>query len=72
MSEHHVGKVTEVVGTSPTSIEDAINTALERTSKTVKNLQWFHVSEIRGALTEDGQVERYQVMMRIGFGLNDD
>lgn len=68
---HNVAKVIEVVGTSETSIEDAIQGAIARASKTVENLQWFHVTEIRGALSGDA-VDRYQVMMKIGFGLNDD
>lgn len=68
---HNVAKVIEVVGTSETSIEDAIQGAIARASKTVENLQWFHVTEIRGALSDD-KVDRYQVMMKIGFGLNDD
>jgi flavin-binding protein dodecin len=72
MNENHVGKVTEVVGTSATSIEDAIETALERTSNSVRNLQWFHVTELRGALNSEGKVDRYQVVMRVGFGLEDD
>lgn len=72
MSDNHVAKVTEVIGTSDSGIEDAIETALARASKTLDNLQWFHVTEIRGALTEAGAVDRYQVVMRIGFGLNDD
>ena len=66
-----VAKVIEVVGTSETGIEDAIQTAVARASQTVENLQWFHVTEIRGALNDAG-VERYQVMLKIGFGLNDD
>ena len=71
MSHHHVAKVIEVVGTSDTSIEDAIRGAVARASKTIDNLQWFHATEIRGAL--DGEsIERFQVVMRIGFGLNDD
>ena len=66
-----VAKVIEVIGTSGTGIEDAIQSAIERTSKTVDNLQWFKVTEIRGAL--DGtNIERYQVMLQIGFGLLDD
>lgn len=68
---NHVAKVIEVIGTSETGIEDAIQTAVARASKTVENLQWFQVTEIRGALNGDA-VERYQVMMKIGFGLNDD
>jgi len=66
-----VAKVIEVIGTSENGIEDAIRGAIARASKTIDNLQWFHVTEIRGAL--DGEkVERFQVMLKIGFGLNDD
>jgi flavin-binding protein dodecin len=66
-----VAKVIEVIGTSESGIEDAIRGAISRASKTIDNLQWFHVTEIRGAL--DGEkVERFQVMLKIGFGLNDD
>jgi flavin-binding protein dodecin len=68
---NNVAKVIEVIGTSETGIEDAIQGAIARASKTVENLQWFQVTEIRGALSGD-TVERYQVMMKVGFGLNDD
>jgi flavin-binding protein dodecin len=68
---HEVAKVIEVVGTSPTGIEDAIQTAIARASKTVDNLQWFEVTELRGALS-GGKVDRYQVMLKLGFGLTDD
>jgi dodecin len=68
---NNVAKVIEVVGTSDIGLEDAIQGAIARASQTVENLQWFHVTEIRGALSGD-KVERYQVMMKIGFGLNDD
>lgn len=68
---HEVAKVIEVIGTSSTGIEDAIQTAVKRASKTVDNLQWFEVTEIRGALN-GGAVDRYQVMLKIGFGLTDD
>jgi dodecin len=68
---NHVAKVIEVIGTSETSIEDAIKGAIARASKTVDNLQWFEVREVRGALN-GGAVDRYQVMLKIGFGLLDD
>jgi flavin-binding protein dodecin len=68
---HNVAKVIEIVGTSQTGIEDAIQAAIARASKTVESLQWFEVTEIRGALNGNA-VERYQVMMKVGFGLNDD
>jgi len=68
---NHVAKVIEVVGTSDRSLEDAIRGAIARASETLENLQWFHVTEIRGALDGD-QIQRFQVMLKIGFGLNDD
>ena len=68
---NHVAKVIEVIGTSESGIEDAIRGAISRASKTVENLQWFQVTEIRGALDGDS-IERFQVMLKIGFGLNDD
>jgi len=67
---HNVAKVIEIVGTSETGIEDAIRGAIGRASETLENLQWFQVTEIRGAL-EGANIERFQVMLKIGFGLND-
>ena len=69
MSEH-VAKVVEVVGTSDESIEKAIETAIARTAKTVRNMRWFQVTETRGHIA-DGKVERYQVMLKIGFALDE-
>jgi flavin-binding protein dodecin len=66
-----VAKVIEVIGTSESGIEDAIRGAIRRAGKTVDNLQWFEVTEIRGAL-EGSDVARFQVMLKIGFGLTDD
>ena len=68
---NHVAKVIEVVGTSKKSVEDAIDAAVARSAETVENLQWFQVTEVRGAIA-DQKVDRYQVMLKIGFGLNDD
>lgn len=65
----HVAKVVEVIGTSDESIERAIGTAIARTAETVRNLRWFEVSEIRGQIEGDA-VERYQVMLKIGFALD--
>lgn len=67
----HVAKVIEVIGTSETGIEDAIESAIARTAETVDNLQWFEVIELRGHLN-DQKIDRYQVMLKIGFGLSDD
>lgn len=66
----NIYKVTEVVGTSETSIEDAINGAVERTAKTVRDISWFEVTETRGHVV-DGKVAHYQVTLRIGFQLHD-
>ena len=68
---NHVAKVIEIVGTSETSIEDAIKGAIDRSAKTLDNLQWFQVTEVRGHIA-DQKVDRYQVMLKVGFGLTDD
>lgn len=67
---NNVYKVTEAVGSSTESQEDAIRTAIRRTAKTVKHLQWFEVTESRGYI-EDGEVAYWQVGVKIGFTLED-
>lgn len=67
MSEHTY-KVVELVGSSQTSIEKAIENAVSRASKTLKNLDWFEVMETRGHL-QDGKVAHYQVKLKVGFRL---
>jgi len=59
-------KVTEVVGTSTESIQKAVRNGIERASKTLRNLDWFEVTEIRGHIV-DGDVGHFQVTMKIGF-----
>ena len=66
-----VAKVIEVVGTSSESLEGAIRVAISRASNTIDNLQWFKVEEIRGALKGEA-IDRFQVVLKIGFGLLDD
>ncbi|GAA4388851.1 dodecin family protein [Ornithinibacter aureus] len=66
----HTYGITEVVGSSPTSIDDAISTAVTRASTTVRGLDWFEVTEIRGHLV-DGAVAHYQVGLKIGFRLEE-
>lgn len=68
MSEH-VYKVTELVGSSPSSIESAIENAIAKASKTLHNLAWFEVKETRGHI-EAGKVAHYQVVLKVGFTLN--
>jgi len=65
----HVYKQIELTGTSSTSIEDAINGALKRASETVRNMRWFAVSEVRGAV-DDNKVKQWQVTLKVGFTLD--
>jgi flavin-binding protein dodecin len=67
MSEH-IYKVLELVGSSTSSIEDAIQTALSRAGETLRNIRWFQVVETRGAVNE-GRVAYYQVTVKVGFTL---
>ncbi len=62
-------KQTELVGTSRVSYTDATAKAIERASKTLRNLDWFEVSELRGAV-RDGKVSQYQVKLKVGFRLD--
>jgi dodecin len=66
----HVYKIVELVGSSPTSIEDAINTAVTRASETLRNLRWFEVLQTRGHI-EDGKIQHFQVTLRVGFTLEE-
>ncbi|KAB1074277.1 dodecin [Methylobacterium planeticum] len=69
MSEHHIYKVIELVGSSPTSIEDAVQAAVARASQTVRNLRWFEILETRGQIA-DGKVQHYQVTLKVGFTMD--
>jgi len=64
----HIHKVLELVGSSPTSIEDAIQSALTRASETLRNIRWFQVTETRGVV-DQGKVTYYQVSLKVGFTL---
>jgi dodecin len=66
MSEESTYRLTEIVGTSPDGVTAAIRAGIERTAKTVHNLDWFEVTQIRGHL-EEGQVKHFQVQMKVGF-----
>jgi len=67
----HVYKTTELVGTSTSSIEDAVNQAVERAGKTLRHMGWFELLETRGHL-ENGKVAHWQVTLKIGFRLDDE
>jgi flavin-binding protein dodecin len=62
----HVYKIVELVGSSPTSIEDAIQSAIARACETVDNVRWFKVVSTRGHV-EGGKVSHYQVTIKVGF-----
>jgi len=62
-------RLTEIVGTSPDSIEQAIRNGIERAATTVRHLDWFEVTQVRGAVA-DGRVEHFQVGLKIGFRLD--
>ncbi|MBJ7289350.1 dodecin [Williamsia sp.] len=65
-----VYRITEIVGSSTSSIDDAIKGAVTRASSTVRNLEWFEVVETRGHI-ENGQVAHFQVTLKVGFKLED-
>jgi flavin-binding protein dodecin len=65
---HHIYRLAEIVGSSPNGVDDAIRNGVQRANRTLRNLDWLEVSEIRGHLV-DGQVADWQVTMKIGFRL---
>jgi flavin-binding protein dodecin len=66
----HVYKIIELTGTSATSIEDAVNCALSRASKTLRDLRWFELTETRGEI-KNGKVGHWQVTLKVGFTLDE-
>ncbi len=66
----HVYKTIDLVGSSKTGIEDAVQKAIVRASKTVRNMRWFQVTETRGHI-EGGKLAYWQVGLRVGFTLDD-
>ena len=67
----HTYRVTEIVGTSSSSVDDAIRNGVSRAAKTLRNLDWFEATEIRGHIV-DGQIGHYQITMKVGFRLDED
>jgi flavin-binding protein dodecin len=68
--DDHVYRVIEIAGSSTKSIDDAIQSAVARASKTLRHLRWFEVIQTRGHLDE-GKIEHYQVTLKIGFTIDD-
>jgi len=67
---NHVYRLTEVVGSSSTSVDDAIRTAIRKAAQTLRNIEWFEAQEIRGQVA-DGDVAYFQVRVKIGFRVDD-
>ena len=63
-------RVTEIVGTSTTGVDDAIRNGIRRAGQTLRHLDWFEVTEVRGQVV-DGEVEHFQVGLKVGFRLED-
>jgi len=63
---NNVYSISEIVGTSPDGIEEAVNNALTQASRTLRNLDWFEVTQVRGHLV-DGKVADWQVGIKLGF-----
>ncbi|CBG68293.1 MULTISPECIES: dodecin [Streptomyces] len=67
----HVYRVTEIVGSSDESVDHAIRNGVARAAQTLRNLDWFEVTQVRGHI-EDGQIAHYQVGLKVGFRLDDE
>ena len=66
--QEHVYKVIELVGSSETGIEDAVQSAIARAASTLHNLRWFEIVQTRGHI-ENGKIRHYQVLLKVGFTL---
>jgi flavin-binding protein dodecin len=69
MTDHHTYKMLELVGSSTTSTDDAIQNAIAQAAKSVKLMEWFEVLETRGHI-EDGKVAHFQVTIKVGFRID--
>jgi dodecin len=67
---NHVYRLSEIVGSSQTSVDDAIRTAIRKAAQTVRNIDWFETGQIRGQVV-DGDVAYYQVTLKVGFRVED-
>ena len=67
---NHTYRVTEIVGTSPEGLDTAVRNALERAGETLRNLDWFEVTQIRGQL-EGSEIAHWQVGLKVGFRLDE-
>lgn len=67
----HVYKIVELAGSSPDSVQAAIESAVAKAAKSLRNLRWFEVKETRGQI-KDGRVAQWQVVVKVGFSLDDE
>ncbi|MFE0258238.1 dodecin [Streptomyces sp. NPDC059010] len=67
---NHTYRVTDIVGTSPEGVDQAIRNGITRASQTLRNLDWFEVTEVRGQL-DSGEIAHWQVTMKVGFRLEE-
>ncbi|MFG2334826.1 dodecin [Streptomyces sp. NPDC048604] len=67
---NHTYRVTEIVGTSTEGIDQAVRNGITRASQTLRGLDWFEVTQVRGHLV-DGEIEHFQVGLKVGFRLED-
>ncbi|MER5308451.1 dodecin [Streptomyces sp. NPDC002773] len=68
---NHTYRVTEIVGTSTEGVDEAIRNGINRASQTLRGLDWFEVTQVRGHIV-DGSIEHYQVGLKVGFRLEDE
>ncbi|AYG79175.1 Dodecin [Streptomyces hundungensis] len=68
---NHTYRVSEIVGTSHEGVDQAIRNGVTRAAQTLRNLDWFEVTQVRGHI-ENGVIEHYQVGLKVGFRLDDD
>lgn len=66
---NHTYKIIEICGSSPTSLQEAIENAVAKAAESLHNLRWFEVVETRGHL-EDGKIAHWQVTIKVGFTLD--
>ena len=69
MSDHVYG-ISEIVGSSPDSVDAAVRNAVRKAAQTVRNIEWFETKEIRGHVA-DGDIAHFQVRVKIGFRIED-
>ncbi|MFI7402524.1 dodecin [Streptomyces sp. NPDC049541] len=67
---NHTYRVTEIVGTSPDGVDQAIRNGITRASQTLHNLDWFEVTQVRGQI-EEGRIAHWQVGLKVGFRLDE-